>query len=620
MINGQTLLATLEQQQEGKTRVSVWGALGRTVLALITVAFVGGILAFTAYRLWLAWQTGQWDGFWQLTTNSIVFVVLPVFVLIPLANQQRRLAPAIPALRQIAAAREDALTPPVVAQPAIAPEGTALPGDLAIGPLKRLAATNPSRTFAIIPLIWLIFFLPFMFLLTGTTDFELGPILPFSFDPFSFGSPFFDLFPFVMIGFFVLVIGGMIGIMAVRMSSGWATMSVIADPEGVRWRAGRFGAERRIAWRDMRSFSRITATLPSGAGVYGAMYAGLGAIYLLDGPNASLLWSLAPTANDRMYAASDQLSRLIVSRAGLPLRDLTAVANDLALTRGNVHRIMMMRSLTGSGATTSPTLQALALTPPAPPQRIGGRVGAVLALSLIPLLLSAAIFGYGGYVQRYQQGYFASLPARLHGEAPLFQDALDTANFQWPVDSVTKQNHQGERFVNGVYELYGDDPTQTNWAWENSNGLFGDAAFEVTTSERGAVGSNGNDGIGLIFNIDQYGDNFSLFQVHADGSWDLEAFHNDATNSSNSWNYVTGGDSSAIHQGIGATNTLLVLKRGKDILLYANNHLIEAYYDRDSELPSLGYVGLYLNDDAQTGDFSNLSVYPVQPPSSEWYV
>jgi len=416
---------------------------------------------------------------------------------------------------------------------------------------------------------------------------------------------------------YVVVIGMFVSVFVVRALAGWGTMTAQADAEGIRWIVG--GVERRIAWRDVRSFSRITATLTTSVGAYAALSA-TPVVYLLDGPDASLIWLLESPTNDNQNAASDYLCRLIISRTGLQLRDLTVVANDLAATRGNVRRVLMMRSLMGSGATASPTLQALALTPPAPPQRIGGRVGAVLALSLIPLLLFVAIFGYGGYVEHYQQGYFASLPQRLHSETPLFQDTLDTANYQWPVDAVTKQNHQGQRFASGVYQLFGDDATQSNWVWENSSNPFGDAAFELTVSEHGAIASSANDGIGLIFNIDRYGDAFSLFQIHADGSWELNPYHSLQGDPSQGWGYAATGDSSAIHPGIGATNTLLVLKRGKVVLLYVNSHFITAYYDLDNRLPSLGFVGLYLNNDAQTGDFSNLSVYPVQPPSSEWYV
>jgi len=617
MINGQTLLATLEQQQTSNRRVSVWGVVGRVVLALLAVAVIGGMLAFIGYRLWLGWQTGQWDGFWMLTINGIFVAILPVFVLLPFWNPQSRLAVAIPALRQIAAAREDALTPPVIPQPLALPSESLPVNGAAIGPLKRLIAVNGNRNARIFPLVWLIFMLPFILLITGATDFELGPILPFNFDLFG-NSSSIVLFPLAMIGMYAVVIGVFAVAFILRMRAGWATMTAQADAESIRWRVG--GVERRIAWRDVRSFSRLATMLTNGVGAYAALSATPGVVYLLDGPDASLIWSLAPTANDSQYAASDYLCRLIISRTGLPLRDLTVVANDLAVTRGNVQRVIMMRSVMGSGATASPTLQTLALTPPPPRRRIGRRVGAVLALSLVPLLLLAAVFGYGGFVEHYQQAYFASLPQRLHSETPLFQDTLDTANYQWPVDAVTKTVHRGQRFVHGAYELYGDDPSQASWAWENSTGPFGDAAFEVSVSERGAVGSGGSDGIGLMFNVSLYGDRFSVFRIHADGSWDLYTYRSDQSEPANSWNYVDGGKSSAIHQGGGAENTLLALKRGKDVLLYVNNHFIEAYYDRDSELPFLGYVGLYLNDDAQTGDFSNVAVYPVQPPSSEWWV
>lgn len=625
MLNGQTLLGTLESQQTTRRGPTVLGVVGRIVGSLLLAAMIGAILALMGYRLWLGWQTGQWHDFWMLGITSIFFLYLPIVPIVvpfPWMNQQRPLLPALAPLREIAAAREDALTPPVIPQPPALPTEALPAGAIEIGPLKRLLTPNTQSDATLPPLIMLLILLPFMFLLTGTSDFQLGPILPFGFDPFGGASPVFDIVPFYMFGMFgfrLLIDGFNFGGFVLRALPRWGQMTVGADAEGLRWRAGRFGVTRTLAWRDVRSFSRITT---GGAGTvrpYGRVNLSLGVVYLLDGPDASLIWTLTATASDSQYGAADLLCRLVVSRTGLPLRDLTAIANELAAARGAVRRLVRTRAQLGGANSVSPILARLALPLPAPHIR-WRRVAPVLVVSCIPLLLSAAIFGYGGWVENYQQGYFASLPQRLHAETPLYQDTLNTENADWPVSAVTKQNHQGERFVNGAYQLFGDDPTQTNLAWETSSNIIGDAAFEVTETEQGKITSGANDGIGLVFNIDHYGNNFNLFQVNADGSWYLYTYHYDASNQPNIRNIAAEGTSSAIHQGLGATNTLLVIKRGQVCLLYANHQLIETYYDRDNVLAIVGYVGLFLNDDAQTGTFTNVAVYPVQPPSSQWWV
>ncbi len=372
MLNGQTLLGMLERQQTTRRGPTVWGALGRIVGALIITALIGGILAFMGYRLWLGWQTGQWDGFWMLAIIGLFFLFLPIFALVPLMNQQQRLLPALAPLREIAAAREDALTPPIIPQPPALPT-EALPVE--IGPLKRVLIPNAQRNATVFPVLMLLFVLPYIFLLTTTTDFQLGPILPFGFDPFGMGLLGSFDFPLFMFGFYLLIIGFALGGSALRALPRWGQMTAHADAEGLRWRVGR--VERARAWRDVRSFSRIGATRLAGDGVvYGAFNAFSGVIYLLDGPDASLIWTVMSTADDSQYAASDLLCRLVVSRTGLPLRDLTAIANELAAARGNVQRVMRTRALIGVANPASPVLATLALTPLTPP-RVWRRVDPV---------------------------------------------------------------------------------------------------------------------------------------------------------------------------------------------------------------------------------------------------
>jgi len=177
VLSVQTLLAALEQQQASKNEMRVGSILGRVVAALIAVAFAGGLLAFAGYRLWLAWQTGQWTGFWMLTIYGILFIIAPFLALARLWNPVERLKRAIGPLRQIAVAREDALTPPVTPQPpALLAE--ALPiGPVEIKPIKRLmsvAVRNPALFIS----PRLLFVGLFLLMPMLSDDVDLGQILP----------------------------------------------------------------------------------------------------------------------------------------------------------------------------------------------------------------------------------------------------------------------------------------------------------------------------------------------------------------------------------------------------------------------------------------------------------
>ncbi len=621
MISAQAILAALERQQTSKSNVSGWRIVGRAIPALLGVAVVGGILAFSAYRLWLAWQTAQWTGFWFLSFFAIFFLIVPVIPLSTLTgplNQIGQLTRAIEPLRQIAAAGEDALTPIVTPQPAPLPTGALAAGPIEIKPIKRLMPTAVR-----IPGVFLVFWLVFMsifFVPLVSNDFDLGQILPISFNLFDFFGPenpasvaFFPLF--IMVIPFVILTP-----ILLRFLPLFTNRTVIADEHGLRWRDGRFGAKRSIAWSDARSFSRISTTLMNAPGAYGLMNMTSGMAYLLDSPNATLIWTLSPAASDAIYSASERLCSLIVTRTNLPLRDLTALANDLVATRGNVQRIAAMRFPSGSAAPVSPTLQALAQQPTPQQPRRWPRVVSLIAVSLIPLVLFSTIMGYGSYVEHYQQSYFAGLPQRVQAETPIFQDSLTTADGYWTVNPVTTEQPEGAKFANGSYELIGTNQTVINYNTTSGAGILGDAAIEVTASEQGTVDQNSSDGIGIVFAVTGDGNNFGVFEVHDDGQWELDAYHNIPNDLNNSWDYLDGGDSAAIYQGIGATNQLLLIRRGKTLLCYVNDQYVGAYYDKDNEIPATGEPGVFINDGALTGVFTNFAVYPVQPPTSLWYI
>lgn len=50
------------------------------------------------------------------------------------------------------------------------------------------------------------------------------------------------------------------------------------------------------------------------------------------------------------------------------------------------------------------------------------------------------------------------------------------------------------------------------------------------------------------------------------------------------------------------------------------DQFVGRYYDHYDPIPTAGFMGVYLNDTALVGTFSNFAVYPVRPPSSFEYV
>ena len=75
------------------------------------------------------------------------------------------------------------------------------------------------------------------------------------------------------------------------------------------------------------------------------------------------------------------------------------------------------------------------------------------------------------------------------------------------------------------------------------------------------------------------------------------------------WQYIRGGQSAAIHRGVGASNRVAILMRGDTYVHYVNGTFIGA--GTDSSAPSSGAAGVYVNSDAAGGQFSDFAVYPV---------
>jgi hypothetical protein len=87
--------------------------------------------------------------------------------------------------------------------------------------------------------------------------------------------------------------------------------------------------------------------------------AGQRTTYGLDAPDAPLVWTLTASARDAEVAASETLLPLIVTRTGKPLRDLSAMAAELAQSGGNAARLLATRVPAGGTSPVSrPRLSA----------------------------------------------------------------------------------------------------------------------------------------------------------------------------------------------------------------------------------------------------------------------
>ena len=591
MMNVSALLSALEQDDASVMERRAKRARARSVqFAVLEFLLIMGIGVF---GLWRAWESANWDSFWTSTIPLIVFAFFPLLALV-LPNrlwfQTERLRDGARGLREVAALGDERLAPVAVLQPAPLSSGEMPAGPLQIGPLKQRPSLAPYLP------IWLATgFMPLFVLVV------FGPLFLIPYDNFAPGglsSPFFTFTPFL----FFVPVALWIALLARRYRK--QTLYVTADERGLEWQPRRNGrnksSTKRITWDQVRSLSRVDQ--------------GLEGIYVLDASEADLIWTVGTTASEEESGASESLLRLIVTRTSKPLRDLSKVASELAQPGGNASRRLASRAPSAGGLATLPGVYAVGQRP----KRRQVRAGLWVA-GLVPVLLAGLLFGAGAWLQWYQPQYLAGIPARVYAEAPLFHDDLASQTGYWPVRQPTSDDPSGYAYVGGTYQLSGNVADNFVVALEAQQ--FGDAAYEVTATQSGVLPQNGGDGVGLALHATGDKDNFTVFQVTYTGAWELWQYKYVDNRASDNWSEVDSGESSAILRGSGEANRLLVVVRGSTYLLYVNDQFMGSYtvssYDH---LPTYGYAGVYLDESAMTGTFTQFSVYPVNPTTPWDYV
>jgi hypothetical protein len=280
-------------------------------------------LGFLFYGLLVAWNTflnapdyfqrRDWWGFFWLVSPFIAMLLS--WSATQREAERRWLGVPGKALTLRTKLADEELVPPAADQPAPL-GGDELPlTPTRIGPLKRWKASM------IVSAIFSVFFLllglgsgwGFLFLLAlPESGFQAGPDFPL----IEFISV---VITFSLIVLFLCGLGIAFLIAAWRAPRG---STVIADDWGLRWRKGGWGhkSHAALAWHDVQGFY-FAAYQSKKAGAYKA--------YLLDSCDTAFLWRLIPRAAPAELAASEYLSRLIVTRARLPLRDLSSLLTSV---------------------------------------------------------------------------------------------------------------------------------------------------------------------------------------------------------------------------------------------------------------------------------------------------
>ncbi len=133
-------------------------------------------------------------------------------------------------------------------------------------------------------------------------------------------------------------------ILALRWQSRRA-FTVEADGGELVWRRGWSRRRVVVPLQQVRAFFKVTPSVPP----VPVQPLGLGprTTYAVVAPEGTLAWADPLDADDEEFEASERLARFIVARTGLPLRDLSALATELAQSAGNIKRALSEHIPTG---------------------------------------------------------------------------------------------------------------------------------------------------------------------------------------------------------------------------------------------------------------------------------
>lgn len=562
------------------------------LVTLLTVAGVAGVAVCGWLMVQAAiygWQTTDWD---RLDFGSYAFVPFLFLVMLPLSTaMQPRAWPGLarPILDALAHG-ETRLAPPAALQPE-PPADVAAGQSVTLRRLRRVSVRNTRWRGLVLALV----FIPIEFSMLAFTLPELLGQDSLTFQVFGL-----RLWVVELIAISVSVIAGLV-VVVLAAGSFSQRLSVTADGLGISWHSGRHNRRAgTMRWHEVRAFYRMA---------YLASSASLRTVYIVDAGDRVFAWSVGAIAPIAQIDDSEKLAGIIRQNTQLPLRDIS----ELAVKARQYQR-------------RPDELLRLGLTPDAVAalRRVTHRSLRALWLLLPVVLLIILVFIVPLVgVQRledYQHGYFASLPQQIRAETPIYHDALAAYDYQWDVQQMGKDHGQASlSYRDGTYQMTWRSGC---YVYSYPDDVFDDAAIEVTAVQHGKA-ADGNDGVGIVLRADS-DQNMVVFVVSpTSGSWWLDHHLYNPQHPDDSWIYMDGGTSASVHTGAGASNTLLVLARGQTYLLYVNGHFLDAYSDRfhdQSNLLLAGYAGVYVNDGATTGIFSNFSVYPVQSPPSLNYV
>lgn len=187
------------------------------------------------------------------------------------------------------------------------------------------------------------------------------------------------------------------------------------------------------------------------------------------------------------------------------------------------------------------------------------------------------------------------------GQSQTYQETFDEPG-DWRVASDSNVSGIIE---NGVYDFLVLADQLTFWTTASEN--FSDGAFQVDATQ---IDGPIDNGYGMIFRVDDAGDNFYSFQISGDGYVWIGRYRNGVAENAamiNDWWFP----SAAIQQGLDNTNTLRVEAESQNMIFYVNGSEVGRISDAAFDRGDIGLLVMTLGAGGVHVEFDNFIVEPL---------
>ena len=224
--------------------------------------------------------------------------------------------------------------------------------------------------------------------------------------------------------------------------------------------------------------------------------------------------------------------------------------------------------------------------------------GASLVL-LVLCIVGVGVVVLSGIMEESDSNFTASIPEV--GDRPLYQDDFRDPASGWEswdeIDTSAK-------YMDGEYRLGVTHRNYMVWSYPAYDKEVRDFAIDVDARQ---VEGSLNSSFGPIVRVQTEEEQYYWFQISGDGYFSVELKED------GEWILLHGWEaSSAIRQGLDATNQLRVICHGDQFSFYVNGTHLTDVTDDALRAGSFGLAAGAYDEPPVVVDFDNLSVYELQ--------